>query len=316
MSVRVDSSSLISGAVVCGHRGLGVTGAVIRATTSTGTHGAGWLYDDWDNSGDDAKEFRLLIETPPSDGALFLYEDGSFSWVPVTDGTRTCIGRLYIDGADQGTETNYLVSGSGAATGQLAATEAADTAAITGDVIVSGTLAATEAADVAALAGGALVSGALAATEAADVAAFVGDGVALATAGGYDDPKRAPRKRAKLTVIHKDDSDERSQEFEALLARVKGQALDKAKSLASDAGEIAAIKPADIKPPRMPEIRGVESALLRQWMPDLLSTYRATFTAELQALASAQQAAAQAQMRALQRQQYEDEEIAILAMLA
>ena len=295
MSVRIDSSSLISGAVVCGHRGLGVTGAVIRATTSTGTHGAGWLYDDWDDSGDDAKEFRLLIETPPSDGALFLYEDGSFSWVPVTDGTRNCVGRLYIDGADQGTETNYLVSGSGAATGQLAATEAADTAAITGDVIVSGTLAATEA---------------------ADVAAFVGDGVVLATAGGYydDDPQRAPRKREKLTVIHKDDSDERTEEFEALLARVKGQALDKAKQAAQAAPAITTT--ADIKPPRMPEIRGVEAAALRQWMPDLLSTYRTTFAAELQALASAQQAAAQAQMRALQRQQYDDEEIALLAMLA
>jgi len=136
------------------------------------------------------------------------------------------------------------------------------------------------------------------------------------TAGGYydDDPKRAPRKREKLTVIHKDDSDERSQEFEALLARVKGQALDKAKSAAQAAP--VATPPADIKPPRMPEIRGVEASMLRQWMPDLLSTYRATFTAELQALASAQQAAAQAQMRAQQRQQYEDEEIAILAMLA
>lgn len=135
-------------------------------------------------------------------------------------------------------------------------------------------------------------------------------------AGGYydDDPKRAPRKREKLTVIHKDDSDERSQEFEALLARVKGQALDKAKSAAQAAP--VATPPADIKPPRMPEIRGVEASLLRQWMPDLLSTYRATFTAELQALASAQQAAAQAQFLALQRQQYDDEEIAILAMLA
>jgi hypothetical protein len=136
------------------------------------------------------------------------------------------------------------------------------------------------------------------------------------TAGGYydDDPKRAPRKREKLTVIHKDDSDERSQEFEALLARVKGQALDKAKQAAQAAPAITTT--ADIKPPRMPEIRGVEASLLRQWMPDLLSIYRATFTAELQALASAQQAAAQAQMRVLQRQQYEDEEIAILAMLA
>lgn len=137
---------------------------------------------------------------------------------------------------------------------------------------------------------------------------------ATGAGGGYDDTPRAPRKREKQTVIHKDDSDERSQEFEALLARVKGQALDKAKSAAQAAP--VATPPADIKPPRMPEIRGVEASLLRQWMPDLLSTYRATFTAELQALASAQQAAAQAQMRALQRQQYDDEEIAILAMLA
>lgn len=136
------------------------------------------------------------------------------------------------------------------------------------------------------------------------------------TAGGYyDDPKRVPRKREKLTVIHKDDSDERSQEFEALLARVKGQALDKAKQAAQAAP--AATPPADIKPPRMPEIRGVEAAALRQWMPDLLSTYReqyrAAYVAELQALASAQQAAAQAQWA---RQIDEDEEIAILAMLA
>ncbi len=58
--------------------------------------------------------------------------------------------------------------------GSLAATEAADTAAIAGAVLVSGSLAATEAADTAALAGTVLVSGALAATEAADTAAIAG----------------------------------------------------------------------------------------------------------------------------------------------
>lgn len=177
MSLRVDTSSLIAGAVVCGNRGLGVTGAVIRATTATGTHGAGWLYDDWDDSGDDAKEFRLLVETPPADGELFVYEDGSFYWTPVTDGTRTCIGRLFVDGADQGTETNYLVSGSGAATGQLAATEAADTAAMSGAVLVSGSIAATEAPDTALILGegsAGQVVGTMSATEAADVAAVAG----------------------------------------------------------------------------------------------------------------------------------------------
>jgi hypothetical protein len=61
------------------------------------------------------------------------------------------------------------------ATGTLAATEGADTAAIAGDVHVRGTVGATDAADVAAFAGDVYVQGALAATEAADTAAIAGD---------------------------------------------------------------------------------------------------------------------------------------------
>lgn len=177
MSVRVDSSSLIAGAVVCGNRGLGVTGAVIRSTTSTGTHGAGLLYDDWDSAADDAKEFRLLIETQPVDGALFVYEDGSFYWTPATDGTRSFVGRLFVDGADLGTQTNFLVSGDGSVNGQIAVTEASDTAAATGFVPVAGILSTTEAQDVAQVVGeGSLgqILGTMSVTEAADVAASIG----------------------------------------------------------------------------------------------------------------------------------------------
>lgn len=56
-------------------------------------------------------------------------------------------------------------------TGNLAATEAPDVAALAGDVIVAGTLAAAEAPDAAALAGDVVVSGTLSATEALDVLA-------------------------------------------------------------------------------------------------------------------------------------------------
>lgn len=60
------------------------------------------------------------------------------------------------------------------ASGTLAATEAADTAAFSGDLIYSGTLAATEANDVASFTGESVFTGTLAATEANDVAALTG----------------------------------------------------------------------------------------------------------------------------------------------
>lgn len=76
--------------------------------------------------------------------------------------------------ADHEAELLEVVSG-GAVEGDLTATEAADVAAITGDVIITGTIAATEAADVAAFSGGSTpVTGTLAGTEASDTAASTG----------------------------------------------------------------------------------------------------------------------------------------------
>jgi hypothetical protein len=76
------------------------------------------------------------------------------------------------------------------ATGSLAATDVADTAAATGQVLVRGSLAATEAADAAAATGRVLVQGALAATEGADTAAATGSvrvqGQFAATDAGAD----------------------------------------------------------------------------------------------------------------------------------
>ena len=103
MSVRYGPP-LIAGSVVYGDPGLGVLGSVIRATTATGPHGAGLLYNDWD-AGDDDKEFRALIVTPPASGTLSVNEDGSFTLSGATDGTYTLVYRLFVDGVDLGTAT-------------------------------------------------------------------------------------------------------------------------------------------------------------------------------------------------------------------
>lgn len=117
--MRVDTVSLISGAVVCGDRGLGVLGSVILSDTATGDFGAGYLHNDVD-IGDENKEFRGLMVTPPSAGTFFAYEDGSFSLV-APDGAYTFVYRLYVDGVDLGTATANVTIG-GAATASLAIT--------------------------------------------------------------------------------------------------------------------------------------------------------------------------------------------------
>lgn len=121
--MRVDSTSLISGAVVCGDRGLGVLGSVILSDTATGDYGAGYLYNDVD-AGDEGKEFRGLIVTPPSAGTFFAYEDGSFSLV-APDGAYTFVYRLYVDGVDLGTATASLTIGATATAALAIATDAA-----------------------------------------------------------------------------------------------------------------------------------------------------------------------------------------------
>lgn len=110
MSCRVSTTSLLTGACVVGNRGLGVLGSTIRSETATGAHGAGYLYNDW-VSGDDGKEFRGLIITPPSSGTLFTYENGSFELTGAADGSYTFVYRLFVDGVDLGTATANLIIG-------------------------------------------------------------------------------------------------------------------------------------------------------------------------------------------------------------
>lgn len=101
--MRYDAP-LIANRLVYGVDGFGVLGSVIRSATGTGAHGPGLLYNDWD-SGDDAKQFRALIVSPPSSGTLFVHEDGSFTLTGAIDGSYTLTYRLFVDGVDMGTAT-------------------------------------------------------------------------------------------------------------------------------------------------------------------------------------------------------------------
>ena len=104
-----------------GNVGLGVTGAVIRATTSTGQYGPGYLYGDL-TVADDAKEIQGLIVTPPSTGTFFAFEDGSFNWTGMANGTDSFTYRLRENGVDRGTAPATRNVGAAAATVSVAAT--------------------------------------------------------------------------------------------------------------------------------------------------------------------------------------------------
>jgi hypothetical protein len=101
----------LSGAYHFGGAGLGVLGSVIRATTATGTHGPGYLYNDWDDGSDDTKQFQGLITTFPSAGTLVPEESGAFSFTDAPDGVYTFSCQLYVDGVDEGTVTATITIG-------------------------------------------------------------------------------------------------------------------------------------------------------------------------------------------------------------
>jgi len=130
MSLRIDTAELITGAYVIGETGLGV---VAENIPSTGLHGASFLFNDLSLPADNGKEIRGLIVTPPTDGAFYVWEDGSFSLVGAADGGYTFVYRLYVDGVDQGTATGTISIGA-LALGELSG------GATLGDVTLDGTI--------------------------------------------------------------------------------------------------------------------------------------------------------------------------------
>ena len=104
MSIRVDSSSLIAGAVVVGVPGLGV---LAESVPSTGEHGAGYLYASLEFPADTGKEVRGLITTWPTLGTLTAFEDSSFEYDGPTDSFAF---QVYVDGVATGTPQPVTVT--------------------------------------------------------------------------------------------------------------------------------------------------------------------------------------------------------------
>ena len=99
MSLRIDASEWISGDLLIGETGLGVLAENIP---STGTSGASYLYNDLSLPADNGKEICGRITAWPSDGTLYAYEDGSFSFTGAPDGAYSFEYQLYVDGVATG----------------------------------------------------------------------------------------------------------------------------------------------------------------------------------------------------------------------
>mgnify|MGYP003440651868 FL=1 len=112
MSIRVDSSSWIPGAIVVGNRGLGILADNIPAT---GDAGPSFLYNDNVLPADTGKEICGRVTAWPSSGTLTAYEDGSFEFSGAPDGSYSFQYTLLVDGVSQGTGTVPLQVGSPAA---------------------------------------------------------------------------------------------------------------------------------------------------------------------------------------------------------
>lgn len=99
MSLRIDSTEWISGALLIGETGLGVLAEDIP---STGDDGASYLYNDLSLPADNGKEICGRITSWPASGTLYAYEDGSFTFTGAPDGAYSFAYQLYVDGVATG----------------------------------------------------------------------------------------------------------------------------------------------------------------------------------------------------------------------
>lgn len=152
-SMRVDTASLISGAVVVGVRGLGRRGEVIPVSSLA--------YPFLSLPADAGKEVRIQITTPPSQGTFVVDEDTTYTLTGAADGSYPIAFTLYLDGVSQGTKNATLTVGAVGAIlnktlGALTSSAAAKVAVVGSSGSTLGALALTS--DVDAIAGCALSS--------------------------------------------------------------------------------------------------------------------------------------------------------------
>lgn len=120
MSIRVDSTPWIAGAVVVGDPGLGVSA---EAIPSTGENGAGIAYSSLSFPADTGKEVRVVLTSWPSSGTLILYEDTSFEYDGPSFSTNY---QLYLDGVAVGTPQVFSVNISATSVNVLPTTSSID----------------------------------------------------------------------------------------------------------------------------------------------------------------------------------------------
>jgi hypothetical protein len=134
MSLRIDTSEWISGALVIGGTGLGVLAENIP---STGTHGPAYTYNDLSLPADNGKEICGRITVWPASGTLTAAEDTSFTFVGA-DGSYSFTYQLYAGGVATGSpQASSIVIG--AVTHTLAAANSGQSATSGTGAISTGT---------------------------------------------------------------------------------------------------------------------------------------------------------------------------------
>ncbi len=136
--LRIDSSPWIAGRLIVGDGSLGILGSEIPVTGEVG----GSIFENDFTVGDEAKEFRALLITPPAGGSFSLFPDGSFSFDAPALGTYSFTYQLYVDGAAVDTPKTASLT-VGVPTAALAATLGAAVFAGTGAGTTAGASAGT-----------------------------------------------------------------------------------------------------------------------------------------------------------------------------
>lgn len=116
MSLRIDTTEWISGALLIGETGGGI---IAQNLAVTGDNGTGYLFNDVALPADNGKEICGRITTWPVGLTLYAYEDGSVI-ASAADGIYTAQYQLYVDYVATGSPVNLTFT-FGAAGVQVAA---------------------------------------------------------------------------------------------------------------------------------------------------------------------------------------------------
>jgi hypothetical protein len=161
MSLRIDTSEWISGALVIGGTGLGV---LAENVPSTGTSGPAYAYESLTLPADNGKEICGRITVWPVSGVLTATEATDFLYVPAGDGATSFTWQLYVDGVATGSPVVMPLT-VGAASASFAASVTTEGCAVVASASVSPVFSAALVADdvavVASAGSGATFSGAV-----------------------------------------------------------------------------------------------------------------------------------------------------------